>query len=151
VVTVAGVLADTGLFGGLTAGQLRIVAGCGSFVRFPAGAEIFRQGQTAEHFYVLRSGRVSLSAHAPGRGAIVVQTLGPGDTLGWSWLFEPHRYQFDGAAGYPVAAIAFDGECLRRKCEDDHELGYQLMSRFARLMHRALDETRVQLVDVYGP
>lgn len=151
LVTVASVLAETDMFAGLSSEQLQIVAGCGSFIRVAAGAQIFREGQVAERFYVLRSGGASLSVHAPGRGAIVIQTLGPGDTLGWSWLFAPHRYQFDCAAREPVAAIAFDGACLRGKCEADHELGYQLMSRFARLMHRALDETRLRIVDVYGP
>ena len=46
--------------------------------------------------------------------------------------------------------IAFDGACLRGKCEADHELGYQLMSRFAADMIERLQATRLQLLDVYG-
>ena len=43
----------------------------------------------------MRGGKVALSAHAPGKGHLLVQTLGPGETLGLSWLFPPYRWQFD--------------------------------------------------------
>ena len=38
---------------------------------------------------------------------------------------------FDARAVADTSAIAFDGACLRGKCDADHELGYQLMRRFA--------------------
>jgi CRP-like cAMP-binding protein len=80
----------------------------------------------------------------------VIATVGPGETLGYSWLFEPYRWQFDARAREPVAALAFDAVCLRSKCDAYHELGYELMRRFAAGMLRRLQATRLQLVDVYG-
>ena len=70
--------------------------------------------------------------------------------MGWSWLFAPHRWQFDGRAVDPTRTIAFDGTCLRGKCDADHELGYQLMRRFAAVAVERLQATRLQLLDVYG-
>ena len=32
-----------------------------------------------------------------------VQTIGPGDALGWSWLFAPHRWHFTARAVESVA------------------------------------------------
>jgi CRP-like cAMP-binding protein len=118
--------------------------------RFPAGAALFRQGQPAERFYVIRAGSVALQVYAAGHGSLTIQTLRAGDSVGWSWLFPPCRWQLDAVAQEPVAAIAFDGACLRAKSAVDHELGYQLMSRFAQRMLEALIATRVQLLDVYG-
>ncbi len=72
------------------------------------------------------------------------------DALGWSWLFPPYRWHLDAVARGAVAAIGFDGACLRGKCDADHELGYQLMGRLADLMLRRLIATRLQLLDVYA-
>jgi CRP/FNR family cyclic AMP-dependent transcriptional regulator len=136
-------------FAGLPAEQLATVAGCGRTCGFEAGEEIAREGEEAETFYAIRSGRVALQIAAPGR-ALTVGTLGVGSVVGWSWLFEPHRWAFDARALGPVRAIEFDGACLRGKCEADKELGYELMRRFAAIILERLQSTRVQLLDVYG-
>lgn len=46
--------------------------------------------------------------------------------------------------------MAFDGECLRGKCDGDPRLGYDLMKRFAAIMARRFAHTRLQLLDVYA-
>ena len=127
-----------------------LIAACARFARFDTDVAIFLEGQPADRFYVLREGSVALEVASPERGPIVIQTLGPGEALGWSWLFPPHRWHLDAVTRSAVAAIGFDGACLRAKCDADHELGYQLMGRFADLMLRRLMATRLQLLDVYA-
>ena len=80
----------------------------------------------------------------------MIETLHAGDPVGWSWLFAPYRWQLDARALEPCELIGFDGACLRGKCEADHELGYQLMRRFAANLVDRLQATRLQLLDVYG-
>ncbi len=81
----------------------------------------------------------------------MIETLQRGEVVGWSWLFEPYRWQFDARATRADArVVGFDGACLRGKCEADHELGYQLMRRFAASLIERLQATRLQLLDVYG-
>ena len=46
--------------------------------------------------------------------------------------------------------IALDGKCLRTKCENDHDLGYELLKRFADIMTKRVESTRLQLLDIYG-
>ncbi len=150
MLTVVEAVAKCTLFDGLSRRQLHVVAGCGRFERFPAGATILREGQPAVRFFVIRQGAVALEVASPERGALVIQTLGPGDTLGWSWLFPPYRWHLDAVARGPVAAIGFDGACLRAKADADHELGYELMGRFAGVMLQRLMATRLQLLDVYA-
>jgi CRP/FNR family transcriptional regulator, cyclic AMP receptor protein len=148
--TIEDLIAAAPLFGGLSSGHLRLIAGCAVNERFAAGAEIFREGGRAERFYLIREGAVSLELQAPGRGTLVIETLHPGEVVGWSWLFEPYRWQFDARARESTGVVAFDGACLRGKCETDHELGYQLMRRFAASLTERLQATRLQLLDVYG-
>jgi len=137
-------------FAGLDSDYLTLLTGCASNVVFAADSFLFREGEPAETFYLIREGKVALEIAAPGRGALVVQTLGPGDVAGFSWLFDPHRWEFDGRAVERVLAVQMDGACLRGKCDADPRLGYELMQRFAGLMTSRLQATRLQLLDVYG-
>ena len=143
-------IAAAPLFAGLPGAHLALIAGCGANEHLAAGEELFREGAPAERFYLIREGAVALQVDAPGRGGLVIETLHEGDVVGWSWLFEPYRWEFDARATVPTATVCFDGACLRRKCEEDHELGYQLMRRFAALLIDRLQATRLQLLDVYG-
>jgi CRP-like cAMP-binding protein len=143
-------IADTPGFAGLAAQHLEQVAGCGALARFEPGAYLFREGEPAARFFLVRSGAVALEVFTPRRGPVTIQTLHEGEIAGWSWLFEPYRWAFDGRAVDDVHAITFDGACLRGKCDADHELGYQLMRRFATTIVARLQATRFQLLDVYG-
>ena len=81
---------------------------------------------------------------------VVLDTARDGDVVGWSWLVAPYRWTFDALATEETSVIAFDGACLRGKCEADHELGYVLMQRFAQIILDRLQSARLQLLDVYG-
>ena len=144
------VLADVPLFAGLDEGALELLAGCASNVRFDPGKLLFEEGRPADEFYVVRHGSVAIESHAPARGAMTIETIGPGEVVGWSWLFPPYRWHFDARALTQVRATAFDGACLRGKCDDDPGLGYDLMQRFAQVMIDRLQATRLRLLDLYG-
>ena len=148
--TLEELIAAAPLFAGLRADHLALIAGCGANDRFDAGAELFHEGGQADRFFLIRAGSVALELEAPGRGTLVIETLQAGEVVGWSWLFEPYRWQFDARATLPTRVVAFDGVCLRGKCDADHELGYQLMRRFAVSITERLQATRLQLLDVYG-
>ena len=148
--TIDELIADSPMFAGLRPRDLELIAGCGRNEHFEAGELLLREGAPAERFYLLRHGTVALEIVAPGRAPLVIDTLDDGDVAGWSWLFAPYRWQFDARAVEPVRVVAFDAACLRGKCEADHELGYELMRRFADAMLRRLQATRLQLLDLYG-
>ena len=129
---------------------LQELVSCATNLRFHAGEYLAREGEQADTFYLLRSGKVALQVHAPDRAPILLDTLGEGDIVGWSWLVAPYRWRSDTKAVEGGLAICLDGRCLRKKCEEDHELGYQLLKRFASIIERRLESARLQLVDVYG-
>ncbi len=143
-------LTDSDVFSGLAGDDLDLIAGCGTNVHFDPGASLAREGEQADVFYLVRAGKVALEVSVPDGGALVVETLGPGEVVGWSWLFPPHRWTFDVRAVEVTRAVALDGACLRGKCDEDPRLGYELMQRFARVMGDRLRATRLQLLDVYG-
>lgn len=144
------VLAEAPLFEGIGPLKLTLLAGCAGNVRFSPGEQIFREGEDANVFYVIRHGRVALETFVPTRGPVTIETVDAGDVIGWSWLFAPYRWHFDARALDVVRATAFDGTCLREKCDADPALGYALMGRFAQLLIERLRWTRLALLDVYG-
>ena len=142
-------LAEQPLVGDMAEGDLDLLAGCAQLERFDAGQLLVRTGGDADTFHLLRSGRVAIEVSVAGP-ALVIETLGPGAVVGTSWLFPPYRWQFDARALDDVAAISVDAACLRGKCEADHRLGYELMTRFMAVFAERLQATRLRLIDVYG-
>ena len=110
---------------------------------------LFREGEEANQFYIIRGGKVALQVYSPGKGSIIIDTLTEGDILGWSWLIPPYQWRFDAVASELTRAIALDGLCLRNKCESDHDLGYELLKRFTSIVDSRLESTRLRLLDMY--
>ena len=138
-------------FADLAPAYLDLIAGCGRNVVFRAGQYVFREGEAAERFYLLRAGAVALEVHAPGRPPLTIETLHPGEVLGVSWLIAPYRWNFDARALEDLRAVALDAVCLRGKADADPALGYALMQRFVPEVVRRLQATRLRLLDLYGP
>jgi CRP-like cAMP-binding protein len=144
------ILAEHPFFKELKEEYLALIVGCASNVRTDAGKIVFREGEEANQFYLIRSGRVVIQLMTPNKGPVVIETLDEGDILGWSWLVPPYIRHFDAKAVELTRMIALDGKCLRNKCENDHHLGYELLKRFSEIMIKRLESTRFQLLDIYG-
>ena len=127
-----------------------LVSGCARNARFEPGEHIFREGSDAGYFYLLREGQVALEL-ASGEGAVITfQTIGAGEILGASWLVPPFRWTFDARALERTRAIALDAVCVRAKCEQNPELGWDLMKRLAPVLIERMQAARLQMLDVYG-
>jgi CRP/FNR family cyclic AMP-dependent transcriptional regulator len=148
--TIDALLTEVPAFEGMASDRLELIAGCASNRVFEDGAYLLREGEPADAFYAIREGDVALETYVPQRGALTLETLHAGDVLGWSWLVSPHRTTFDARAVGVVHTMAFDGRCLRGKCEQDHDLGYDVLMRFVTVIVERLQATRLQLLDVYG-
>lgn len=148
--TLERIIVEHPFFNDLHSPYANLITGCASNARFDAGAYIFREGGEANNFYLIRSGKVGLEIAPPHRKPIIVATLEEGDVLGWSWLLPPYIWKFDARVMQATRAIALDGKCLRTKCEENHDLGYELLKRFAKVIEDRLESTRLQMLDVYS-
>ncbi|MDY6896607.1 MAG: cyclic nucleotide-binding domain-containing protein [Cyanobacteriota bacterium] len=148
--TLEPLLKEHSFFQGLKPEYIQLLVECASNIKFEAGEMIFQRGEEANRFYLIRNGKVSIEISSPGKQAITIRTLADHDVLGWSWLYPPYEWQFDSRALELTRAIALNGQCLRGKCDNDPELGYELMKRFSFIMLQSLQATRLQLLDLYG-
>lgn len=146
----ADILRGHSLFRDLPPDAVATVVGCATNVAFRAGDLLLREGEEATTLYLVRRGVVAIEVHAPGRDARTLQTLEPGQVVGWSWLVPPYRWSFDARAVTDVGAVAIDGACLRTKAEAHPAFGYALLGRISAMLLERLQAARTQLLDLYG-
>ena len=137
-------------FAGMAQEHCNLIGGCARNVRFDPGQYLFREGEPANEFYVIRHGLVALEIMAPARGPLRFLTINEGEIAGESWLVPPFRWLFDARALELTRALSIDARCLRDKAEENHDFGYEMMKRFMTMMVERLLAAQLQILDVYG-
>ena len=135
---------------GMNPTQLALLTDCAIPVQFKKGQTILREGDLANRFYLIESGKVVLESRDDFDEATVIETIGPGDLLGWSWMFPPYVWQFTARAIEPTTALFFYGTTLREYCEKGHSLGYELFKRITPIMMKRLQSARRRMLAVHA-
>ena len=118
---------------------------------FPAGGEVFREGDRQDCLCIILEGRVALEIFVPHKGRIRILTAEPMDVIGWSSVTPVvHQRTASATAILPTKIVGLDSEKLRALCEEDHELGYQVMHRIANIAASRVTMTRLQLLDMFA-
>ncbi|QOV47405.1 Crp/Fnr family transcriptional regulator [Streptomyces chromofuscus] len=140
-----------GVFGALTKEHREQLMSLAREVSFATGERIFNEGGKADRFWIIHTGTVALDLHVPGRQAAVIETLGAGRLLGWSWLVPPHHWHLGAEASSPVRAYEFDAAAVREMCAKDPALDHELCSYVLGVVARRLRSARMRLLDLYAP
>jgi CRP/FNR family cyclic AMP-dependent transcriptional regulator len=148
--TMAPILAAHPFFKGLDSRFLDLVLACASRETFKPGEFLCRDDEAATKFYVIHHGRVAVEIYRARRGPVTVQSLGETDVLGWLWFEKPYHWHLDAKAKELTRVISLDIQCLRAKCDQDHDFGYELMRRYAHHLAVQFRVTKLQLSDMYG-
>lgn len=143
--TLESIIAAHPFIQGLSAAHVKSLGEYAMRCDFAADEIIFRQGDPANRFYLILEGTVALETRGASGTRTLIQEIGAGDVLGWSWLFPPYYWNFDARAVTPVKAVFFYGTRLRENCEVDHDLGYELMKRMAEIVIVRLQSARKRL------
>lgn len=134
---------------GMNPKHVALLTDCAISAHFNKGQVILREGEQANRFYLIESGRVILESGKAYGQPVIIDTIGAGDLLGWSWMFSPYTWQFTARAAAPTTAIFFYGTILREYCERDHSLGYELLKRMTAVMSRRMQAARQKLIDLH--
>lgn len=145
------VIDDHPFFQGIGPNLRELLVGCAKNERFDVGDFLFRNGQNATKFFLVRAGTVAVEVDVPGKPPIIIETIGEGEVLGWSWIVPPHISSFDARATTLVRALSFDAKCLLTKMTADPLLGFEVLKRFVPMMAHRLQAARMQMLDLYGP
>ena len=144
--TLEAAVANHPFLAGLAREHLRVLLRNVMRVRFGQGETIFREGDPANRFYLIETGKVSLETREKNRPDLHVQTIGAGDVLGWSWLFPPFAWHFQARATRPTHVICCDGGHLLVQAEENSEFGYDVMRRITQILIQRLQAARKKLI-----
>jgi CRP-like cAMP-binding protein len=150
MVPLSQVISEHPFFANLEPRFVQTITDCASNVEYKAGHVLFREGDAADRFFLIRHGLVAVESFHLERGPIVIDKIGPGDAIGYSWLVPPFKWHYDGRTLAPTHALVIHADCLREKIEETPELGYELLKRFAEVLLRRLEATRQQMLDAYS-
>lgn len=137
-------------FATLTADQLDALSADATAVTYGPDERLFAEGGVADAFWLIERGSVAIDMRVPGRGDQVVETLVGATVLGWSWLHPPYRWHYGAVTRAETAAIVFDAEPVRRRCDADPAFGYAILRCFTPVIVERLQATRLRMLDLYA-
>jgi CRP-like cAMP-binding protein len=115
---------------------------------FDGGARVFEEGEPADRFWIIRTGTVELDLTGRGGRRVVVESLGAGALLGWSWMVPPRRWHLGAGCSSPVRAFEFDAGQVRQVCEEDPDLDRALCHYVGGVIAHRLRSARIRLLEV---
>jgi CRP-like cAMP-binding protein len=130
---------------------LKFLCECSSTREIKKGQILFLQGENADKFYVVRSGRISIQMPAIMGPTLEIQSVDEDQVLGWSWLISPYQWNFQTKAEEDSELLQFDGVAILARCEQEPKFGYELLKKFAGLMSVRLNAARQKMMDEWNP
>jgi CRP/FNR family transcriptional regulator, cyclic AMP receptor protein len=144
-------LLDLAFMQGFSTAHLHQIAQVATLVQWDTGTSVFREGDRDSFLYVIEEGRVAIEIAVPGRGRVVILTVGAGEVFGWSSMFRERPKTASARTIEAAKAFALDASRLRELCDADPQLGYLLTRRILDVVSERLKATRMQLLDIYSP
>lgn len=144
-------------FGFLSDVQQKDVAMISKEITVPKDTILFRKGDKADSLYILIEGAVDLYETAllendpTYHREYLVNEIGQGEVVGLPSLIEPHVIYLTAKVTSPSRLIKIDVVELRKLCDADLKLAYNLMSEAAKLALKRLEATRSLLAMVMNP
>jgi len=107
---------------------------------------IFRQGDRADRFYMLKKGKVLLELKITGNITVFISAIKPGYSFGWSSMLDEDVYTVDGLCSEPCEILSFREDKIKKLFENDHSLGYIMSQRLLRIIKKRYDIRTEQFV-----
>lgn len=131
------------LLSGLPAEVLDFIAQKALDKNYKEGELIFSEGASADHLYLILSGKVSLEMKVQlGQTGTVrratIGVIGPWHAMGWSSLVSPYEYTASGVCLQETKVLAIPKEDLRFLISQYPEAGCDLMERVASITRARL-------------
>jgi CRP/FNR family transcriptional regulator len=135
----AALLAQVPVFQTLASEDLERVAAVAVPRRFDAHRVIFREGDSSDTCYVVRSGHARAVLEHPDGRTITLAHFGPGDIFGELAMFDDERRSATVETLDEVHAVAVLGSDMRRLLRDHPDLAVKLVISLGRRLREAND------------
>ena len=132
---------------GMADEHLATMAGLCEHIAVPTRQRLFEEGARADKFWLIDAGQVTIDTTVPGRGRLVIASLGRGDVIGLAWMMPPYQWRFGAVTTQPMQAYEFDAGAVRAACDEDPGLGYELGRRVSGVLVRRLESIHDRLLE----
>jgi len=117
-------------------------------IRFDEREIIFRSGDPADMFYMLKRGKILLEQRISDKVTVSVGAIKPGFSFGWSAMLGGEAYSLDTVCGEPCEVLRIRARTLLDMLDQDHSMGYLLTQRLLRVVKKRLDNRTQQFLKV---
>ena len=118
------------------------------FLKFEDQETIFRQGDIANRFYMVKRGKVLLEQRIAEKITVSVGSIKPGFAFGWSTMIEEGYYTTNAVCAEPCEIFSMRGNKIRALCEKDPYMGYLLSLRLLVILKKRYDHRTEQFIKV---
>ncbi len=125
--------------------QMRLFS-AGVIKAYEPGDRLFFEGQSSKEIYLLADGQVSLENSIPGQEPVGLQTVGPGELLGWSPVLGLGVMTATARAITLCHVLALNADRILAMADEDPKFVLEFMRRVAITLARRLNATRLQLL-----
>ncbi|HEX7304707.1 MAG TPA: cyclic nucleotide-binding domain-containing protein [Lentzea sp.] len=136
------------LFTNLSHTRRAAIAGVSRIETYEPGTRLFDEGGLADQCWIVLSGCVLVDTAVLPHERVTLQSIGPGELVGWSWLVPPYRWHFGASVVSAARAAVIDTGAVRRLADEDPALGYQLSLILVDALLNRLQATRIRLLDL---
>ncbi len=109
---------------------------------------VFRQGDVADRFYMLRRGKILFEQRISKTMTVAMGSVKPGYSFGWSSMLDVRFYSSDAVCAEPSEVFSVRGHKLKHLIDTDHSMGYIFSQRLLRVMKSRLDHRTEQFMRV---
>jgi len=148
IMPVAERLQSQDFFGLLRPDQVDAISNTAEIQQFKAGDTVYYQGETADHFYVVLEGEVTL--RIPGKSGISmpVDQVGPGMMFGSCMCFEIRTYSTTAQCTADSKLMKIEAAVLQQMMDEDPRMGYAIQRRISRIYFMRYLETMRKLQSI---
>lgn len=137
------------LLQGLSTEGLEFLESLAREIEYPSGAIIFDEDDPADTLYLIASGKAGLEVALHNKPPVLLETIGPGELLGVSWIVPPYHWNWRARSLAHTTAVAFSAALVRERCETDLDLALHVYKTVAVEAVRRLHAARIRLLDVF--
>jgi len=109
---------------------------------------IFKQGDTADRFYMVKRGKVLLEQKMTDMVTVSVGSINPGHSFGWSTMIDEGYYTTDAVCAEPCEIFSIRSNQLRNMCTEDPRMGFMLLQRLLVILKKRYEQRTEQFLQV---
>lgn len=129
------------LFAGLNESQITPIIQTAHVIRLTEGGHLFECMQHAEHFFLLRNGRIKLSLFSPDGNEKILHIIKPGETFGEAVMFmDNQNYPVNATALVDSEVFAFQSSVFRQILSESTDTCFRLLGDMSAWLKKQLNE-----------